>query len=171
MRNFLSSVWQVVQSVGRLTVNEDGVGSSPTLPAILLIVALSFSGVLAVHVHAANQPIDASWVRTYYDGYNEVYFGGKLTSNVKFDFVTNLKVDGKPADGATVCYADDRIHCSVRIDAKFSNDVDMTCIVLLHEMIHIEFWFTGMDDHPVHGPAFNAEKHRLMYAGAYDALL
>ena len=37
----LSSGWGVVQLVGHLTVNEDGVGSSPTAPAKLIVVEKS----------------------------------------------------------------------------------------------------------------------------------
>jgi hypothetical protein len=100
------------------------------------------------------------WI--FYSYFNKTFWDGKMPVPMVLVFD---KI--KEGDDAQMQFMDSG-SVRIRINRDYRNHPDMAAIALLHEMIHVSM---GPDYHGDHGTRFQAEKHRLFMAGAYDQIL
>jgi len=104
-----------------------------------------------------------------FDDFNDKYFGNRL-HDIELSWAATPKVDGKVVSAYSHCQEDlykaHRIVLSKRLRYRFW----MWQLVLLHEMVHLDLDFKGVEEPDFHGPLFNAEMLRLAKAGALNNL-
>jgi hypothetical protein len=135
----------------------------------LLASILALSACLqppAQQVVVWSNSVECAWLEHQYDAYNDVYFSGKLPTQV-------IVVVGDSAARDMGQLADTSLGPVILIDYRLNPDGGEQLITMLHEMCHLtamtEFSSTGLL--LAHGPKFHACMRRLMDEGAFDDLL
>jgi hypothetical protein len=109
--------------------------------------------------------INADWIRENYLKYNEIAFGGKLPTNIKFSASKRLKNSAGYAsyimhrDSGTIS------DICLTIASSFDNNEDAHLCTLLHEMIHIEDYVFNVE----HFLVKNEYGNGYEYVKNYDA--
>ena len=103
--------------------------------------------------------INADWIRENYLKYNQIAFGGKLPTDIKFSASKRLKNSAGYAsyimhrDSGTIS------DIGLTIASSFDNNEDAFLCTLLHEMIHIWQYIIGYKGG--HGTSFKKKANEI----------
>ena len=106
-------------------------------------------------------------IRRQYDRYNKFFFLNSLPRHVDFKVVDRRDCLGEASE-----FTDTRTKAHLHYQIEFSKELwavqsrRLIYIILLHEMTHLA---AGL--HHNHDKLFEANRKRLIDAGAYDSLL
>ncbi len=102
----------------------------------------------------------------HYDFYNKIYFRSRLPP-MRIYYGPLAKEKTPFSYGVTAFMRGNRALYIVLNNKLKRVGKDVSCLVLLHEMLHVKL--EGSDDG--HGRLFHKEKRRLLLAGAFDDLI
>jgi SprT-like family len=113
----------------------------------------------AAHKAVAPTPYTDKELAEWFATYNRRYFSNRLpATTVRWAFLGLKYGETEQLENGQFL---------IRIDIARNREGIMTLITMLHEMCHVATAGKGFD----HGPAWQAEMHRLMLEGAFDELL